>query len=102
MANEYGLMIASLSRAVQIANAHVRALESWWFKRKPRQRRPPSTGRTLRQLTGDLEAKRQIYVSFLTQAGQELGSAAEQSPIAHILFQAVPPQLPAHSFGMIC
>ena len=59
-----------------------------------------TAGATLRQLTGDLEAKRQIYVSFLTQAGQAR-LAAEQSPTAHILFQAVPPQLPAHSFGMI-
>ena len=100
MANEYGLMIASLSRAVQIANAHVQALELAVQTETTAAQTTSAAGATLRQLTGDLEAKRQIYVSFLTQAGQAR-LAAEQSPIAHILFRAVPPQLPAHSFGMI-
>ena len=57
-------------------------------------------GSTLRQLTSDLEAKRQLYVAFLTRAGQVRISAV-QAPSARILFQAVPPQRPVLSFGVI-
>jgi polysaccharide biosynthesis transport protein len=54
----------------------------------------------LKQLNNDLDAKRQLYVAFLSQAGQ-VRIAAEQIPTAHVLFQAVPPEKPLHAFGMI-
>ena len=57
-------------------------------------------GATLRQLTSDLEAKRQLFVAFLTRASQ-VRLAALQAPSARILFQAVPPTRPVYSFGAI-
>ena len=57
-------------------------------------------GSTLRQLTSDLEAKRQLYVAFLTRA-EQVRISAVQAPSARILFQAVPPQRPVLSFGVI-
>jgi polysaccharide biosynthesis transport protein len=98
--NENGAVAGSISRTVRIARARVQALETAVQRESEIAQDSTVAGSTLRQLTGDLEAKRQIYVEFLTRAGQVRISAV-QAPSARILFQAVPPQLPVHSFGLI-
>ena len=98
--NENGSVANSISRTVRIARAHVQALEIAVQKESQIAQDSTVAGSTLRQLTNDLEAKRQLYVAFLTRAGQVRISAV-QAPSARILFQAVPPQRPVLSFGVI-
>ncbi len=97
---ENKLVVSSLSRAIQVARAQVQALEVTVQKESETAHISAVDAATLRQLTADLEAKRQQDVAFSTQAGQ-LRAAAEQATTAHILFQGVPPQLPTHSFGVL-
>ena len=98
--NENGAVTDSISRTVRIARAHVQALETAVQKESEIAQESTVAGSTLRQLTSDLEAKRQLYVAFLTHAGQVRISAV-QAPSARILFQGVPPQRPVYSFGVI-
>ena len=100
ISNEHNLILASVGRALQIARAHVQALEASVQRESGTAQTSSVAGATLKQLTGDLDAKRQLQVSFLTQAGQAR-IAAEQAPIAHVLFQGVPPQRPVQTFGLI-
>ena len=85
---------------MRIANAHVHALEAAVQKESEIAQNSTVAGATLRQLTSDLEAKRQLFVAFLTRASQ-VRLAALQAPSARILFQAVPPTRPVYSFGAI-
>jgi succinoglycan biosynthesis transport protein ExoP len=98
--NENGAVADSISRTVRIARARVQALETAVQKESGLAQDSTVAGSTLRQLTSDLEAKRQLYVAFLTRAG-EVRISAVQAPSARILFQAVPSERPVHSFGMI-
>jgi succinoglycan biosynthesis transport protein ExoP len=98
--NENAAVADSISRTVRIARAHVQALEIAVQKESQIAQDSTVAGSTLRQLTSDLEAKRQLYVAFLNRAGQVRISAV-QAPSARILFQGVPPQRPVLSFGMI-
>ncbi|MBV8359650.1 MAG: AAA family ATPase [Deltaproteobacteria bacterium] len=97
---ESSLVLASLSRAAEIARRRVRALEATVQKESEQAQDSTVADATLKHLTNDLEAKRQVYSSFLTQAGQ-MRIAVAQAPSAHLLFQALPPHEPAHSFGML-
>jgi len=97
---ESKLVVASISRSVQIARARVQALETAVQKESELAQASTVAVSTLRQLTSDLEAKRQLYVAFLTGAGQARLAAA-QAPSARILFQAVPPRKPINSFGAL-
>ena len=98
--NENGAVANSISRTVRIARARVQALEAAVQKESEIAQDSTVAGSTLRQLTSDLEAKRQLYVAFLTRAG-EVRISTVQAPSARILFQGVPSQRPVHSFGMI-
>ncbi len=98
--NENGAIADSISRTVRIARARVQALEMAVQKESQVAQDSTVAGSTLRQLTSDLEAKRQLYVAFLTRAGQVRISTV-QAPSARILFQAVPHQRPVLSFGVI-
>jgi polysaccharide biosynthesis transport protein len=98
--NENGAVADSISRTVRIARARVQALEAAVQKESEIAQDSTVAGSTLRQLTSDLEAKRQLYVAFLTRAG-EVRISTVQAPSARILFQGVPSQRPVHSFGMI-
>ena len=98
--NEKGTVADSISRAVRIARARVQALEIAVQKGSQIAQESTVAGSTLRQLTSDLEAKRQLYVAFLTRASQVRISAV-QAPSTRILFQGVPPQHPVLSFGVI-
>ena len=97
---ESKLVAASISRSVQIARKRVQALEAAVQTELGLAQASTVAGATLRQLTSDLEAKRQLYVAFLTGAGQAR-LAAVQAPSARILFPAVPPTRPVHSFGLV-
>jgi capsular exopolysaccharide synthesis family protein len=97
---ESKLVVSSISRSVQIARARVQALETAVQSELELAQASTVAVTTLRQLTSDLEAKRQLYVAFLTGAGQAR-LAAVQAPTARILFQAVPPRRPTHSFGVL-
>jgi capsular exopolysaccharide synthesis family protein len=97
---ENGAVADSISRTVRIARARVQSLETAVQKESEIAQDSTVAGSALRQLTSDLEAKRQLYVAFLTRVGQVRISAV-QAPSARILFQAAPPQRPVHSFGVI-
>ena len=97
---ESKLVVSAISRSVQIARARVQALETAVQSELELAQASTVAVTTLRQLTSDLEAKRQLYVAFLTGAGQAR-LAAVQAPTARILFQAVPPRRPTHSFGVL-
>jgi succinoglycan biosynthesis transport protein ExoP len=96
--NENKLVVDSISRNVQIARAHVQALQTAVQKESEIAEDSTVAGATLKQLTGDLDAKRQLNIAFLTRATQ-VRLAALQAPSARILFQGVSPQRPVHSFG---
>ena len=93
-------MFASLTRELQIARARVEALETTVRNESEVAQNSSVAGASLKQLTSDLEAKRQLYVSFLTEAGQARIAAA-QAPTAHLLFQALPPERPANAMGVL-
>jgi len=98
--NESALIVTSLSRNVQVVRARVHALEAAVQAGSRTAQASTVATTTLKQLTSDLEAKRQLYVEFLKSSGQAR-LAAIRAPSARILFQAVPPRQPAQSFGMI-
>ena len=100
LGNQKELVFASLTRDVQIARARVEALETAVVNEGQAAQSSSVDGATLKQLTNDLEAKRQLYVSFLTEAGQARIAAA-QAPTAHTLFQAQPPERPANAMGVL-
>ena len=61
---ENGLILASLARAVQIASARVQGLDISCSTRHQTAQDTSVAGATLKQLTGDLEAKRQLLSPF--------------------------------------
>jgi len=97
---ESKLVAASVARSVKIAQARVASLESAVRKESDAAQSSTEASATLKLLTSDLDAKRQLYVGFLTGAGQAR-LAAVQAPSARILFSAVPPQRPMQSFGVV-
>jgi len=99
LVTETGLIYASLQRKVEVARANVAALERQIQQEQQTAEQSTLNTAEYKQLSGDLDAKRQLYVAFLTQAGQAR-VAAEQQPTAHVLFQAQPPEKPLHNFGL--
>jgi succinoglycan biosynthesis transport protein ExoP len=97
---ETDLIYQSVARNVAIARAKVQSLEAAVQAESTQSQGVSVAGAQQKQLTTDLEAKRQVYTAFLTQAAQ-LRTSAEQSASAHILFQAVPPQRPAATYGAL-
>jgi uncharacterized protein involved in exopolysaccharide biosynthesis len=100
ISKESKLVAGSIARSVKIARARVESLEATVRKETEAAQASTEASTTLKLLTSDLEAKRQLYVGFLTGAGQAR-LAAVQAPSARILFPAVPPQRPMQSFGLI-
>ena len=93
---EHDLIAASIARDLKIARAKVDALEAVTRNDAGVAQKSSTEGSALRQLTGDLDAKRQLFIEFVKRTGQ-MQIAAEQAPLAHILYPAVPAQLPAYS-----
>ena len=98
--SESAAVIASIARAVEIARARVQALENSSQAETESAQVSTVAAATLKQLTNDLEAKRQIYVEFLKGAGQAQ-LAAVRAPAARIMFQAVPPSKPTKVSGAL-
>ncbi len=98
--SENTAVVSSIARAVEIARARVLALEAATQKETEAAQISTVATVTLRQLTSDLEAKRQVYVEFLKGAGQAQ-LAAVRAPSARILFQGVPPPKPVQSLGVM-
>ncbi len=98
--NENSLILTSLSREVQVASAKVAALESAVQTESAAAQADTVASTTLKQLVDDVEAKRRLYVELVARTGQ-MRIAAEQLPTAHVMFRAVPPSLPLHSFGLL-
>lgn len=100
LATERANVYDSLNRDVIVARAHLKAIESLNEQLKATAQDTNVADTSLKQLMADLDARRQLYVSFVTQAGQAR-IAAIQAPTAHQLFTALPPDRPAHAFGML-
>lgn len=100
LAAETGNIKGSLQREVLIAQAHVAAIERSISEETTAAQNSSIADATLKQLQADVDAKRQLYVAFLSDAAQER-ARAEQTPMTHILFTALPPQKPTHSFGFV-
>jgi polysaccharide biosynthesis transport protein len=94
------LVFASLTRELLIARARVEALETTVRNESEVAQTSSVAGASLKKLISGLEAKRQLYVSFLTEAGQARIAAA-QAPTAHLLFQALPPERAANAMGVL-
>jgi succinoglycan biosynthesis transport protein ExoP len=98
--SESNAVVSSISRGVEIARARVQALEAAAQKETEAAQVSTVASITLKQLTSDLEAKRQLYVEFLKNAGQaQLG--AVRAPSARILFPGVAPPKPVQSLGAV-
>jgi len=93
---EHDLVLASIARDLRIGRAKVDALEAATRNNVETAQKSSLEGSTLRQLTGDLDAKRQVFVEFVKRAGQ-MQIAAEQALSARVLYEAVPAQLPGYS-----
>jgi capsular exopolysaccharide synthesis family protein len=100
IAYEQNLIIAGLSRSAAVARANVDELQRVIKEESIRAQTSTVDSSTLKQLTGTVEAKRQLLISFTQIAGQ-VRVAAEQSPFAHILFQAVPPEKPIRAYDIM-
>lgn len=100
MGDEKELVFASLIREKQIALARVAALEETVKAEGEVAHNASMAGSALKQLMSDLDTKRQLFVTFLSQA-EQAHIAAAQAPTAHRLFQALPPERPAHSLGIL-
>lgn len=98
--SETAAVVASVSRGVEIARVRVQVLEAATQKETEAAQVSTVATITLKQLTNDLEAKRQLYVEFLKGAGQAQLSAM-RAPTARILFQGVPPRKPVQSLGLV-
>jgi succinoglycan biosynthesis transport protein ExoP len=100
IASETELIRTSLSREVEVARSKVKALETSLKSQSVAAQDSTVAGAGMKQLTNDLEAKRQLYVSFVTEA-QRARLQAEQAPTAHALFRALPPERPSHTYGIV-
>lgn len=100
MDDENKLIVIALTRTVDIAKAHLRDVEQTVRQETAAVQDTTVAGATLKQLVSDLDASRTLYVNLLSQASQARFSA-ERARTAHILFQAVPPQRPAHAYGAL-
>jgi capsular exopolysaccharide synthesis family protein len=86
-------ILTSISRETEIARQQVDGLQLFVDRLRSNAQRAASAEVTLAQLTGEAEAKRQVYNAFLTRAAQtQLASA--QFPPARIVSPAVPPRHP--------
>jgi capsular exopolysaccharide synthesis family protein len=100
LSHENDLIYASVARNVAIARAKVQALETAVRIGSARSQDVSKASAEQRQLSSDLDAKRQVYLAFLTHA-EQLRTEAEGSASAHILFQAVPPKEPVSTYGTL-
>lgn len=100
IAAESELILASLARAVEIGRANVKALEKTINEEMIVSQNSSVAGARLKQLMSDLDTKRQAFISFLTAAAA-VRVAAEQTPTAHILFTATPPDRPVRGYGSV-
>ncbi|MGE4047311.1 MAG: GumC family protein, partial [Acetobacteraceae bacterium] len=100
MNRETQLVFDAAARNVEVARARVQSLEQAVQGEAARSQSSTIAGQTLRQLTAELDAKRQHYSTFLANA-EQVRLAAVQAPTAHLLYEAVTPQRPAMSFGIL-
>jgi polysaccharide biosynthesis transport protein len=100
LAAEIGFIRYSLARDVQVARAKVDALTASIGSELKVANDTTVAGTMMKQLVSDLDAKRQLYIAFFTQAGHAR-VAVEQMPTAHVLFAAVPPERPRSSYGLV-
>ena len=100
LSHENELIYQSVARNVVIARAKVQSLEEAVQAESSRSQGASVSGVQEKRLRDDLEAKRQVYTAFLTQA-EQLRSQAVEWASAHILFQAVPPERPVATYGTL-
>jgi succinoglycan biosynthesis transport protein ExoP len=100
IAHENDLIYQSVQRNVTIAKAKVSALEMAVKIESNRSQDMSNAGVTLKQLTNDVEIKRQSKLAFLTQAAQ-LRTGAHSASAAHVQFAALPPIRPAMSYASL-
>jgi succinoglycan biosynthesis transport protein ExoP len=94
---ETDLIYLSMARAVDVARATVAALEKTIVGEMVTAKASSVAGAELRQLTSDLDTKRQLLLSFMTEAARaRIGAKSSQS---RILFIASPPEQPVRQFG---
>ena len=96
IAEQNRLIVASLRRAVQVTQSRVTVLEAAIHEDTVKAQEAAVRAATLKQLVNGLEAQRQVYITFLTQADRAQ-FAAEQDSAAHMLFPAAPPLRPDRS-----
>ncbi len=94
------LIVSSLPRSVLVTQARIKALEAVIRDETPKAAQAASEGTWLKQLTGELEARRGVYMAFLTQV-DHAKFASEQDATAHILFDAEPPLRPDRSMSVM-
>lgn len=100
LSNERALVLASLTREVEIAKARVALLEQVVNDEVAAAQNSTISGTSQKQLMSDLDAKRQVLVTFMQQLGQ-LRINASQRPPVQVLFYAEPPHRPMRSFAMM-
>jgi polysaccharide biosynthesis transport protein len=94
------LIVASLGQAVQVTQARVKALETAIQEETVKAQQSAVQNAMLKQLVSDLDMRRQVYMTFLTQADRAR-LAAGQDAAAHVWFPATPPLRPDHSVGAL-
>ena len=91
IATETSKIVTALTRETEIARTNVAALEQAVLAAEVASRRSSTGGVSMTQLSRDIDAKRQLYDTFISRA-QQADLASEQPSSARILFRASPPK----------
>jgi capsular exopolysaccharide synthesis family protein len=90
LSSETAKIIVSLRREVDLARDRVRTLEATVSESQARARQNVATAALLAQLNQQVEAKRHVYIAFLTRM-EQTQLASTQFPTARVVSTAAPP-----------
>jgi succinoglycan biosynthesis transport protein ExoP len=90
LSSETAKIVVSLRREVELARDRVRTLEAAVTDSQARARQNVAAAATLAQLNHEVEAKRHVYIAFLTRM-EQTQLASTQFPTARVVSPAAPP-----------
>ncbi len=97
---ETRLVATALARDVAVAKSKVQILTAMVSQASHAAMTTSGEGSELKMMLAGLEAKRALNTHFAEQAGQ-MRLAGEQAQQARVMFPAMPPQMPARTYGAL-
>jgi capsular exopolysaccharide synthesis family protein len=93
IATETAQIISAMGRDVEVARSRVNTLQAMVVTSQAQAQRGLSAAATLAQLNQAVEARRHVYIAFLTRM-EQTQLAATNFPTAHVVSPAIPPARP--------